>query len=509
MNKEKQRIVYRIVMTALIILIQIAWFLYYLMELTTYSVWISVGFTILSILVILHIISKDENPAYKIAWIIPILLAPLFGGLLYLCFGDKKPAKFMTRKLDLEYEVTKPLKCQDKKTEAALRAEDDRFAGTSYYVASCGYPAFRNTDVTYYSIGEDMFRDMMEELEKAEHYIFLEYFIIQEGVMWNQMLELLTRKAAEGVDVRLIYDDMGSVAKLPSRYYKEIEKRGIKCMSFNPVVPLFSLVMNNRDHRKILVIDGNVAFNGGINLADEYINVIDKFGHWKDTGVRLKGEGVWNFTLMFLEMWNAYRKEDRDLTHFMPTDDYVDSCQDPGYVQPYADTPLDDENVGENVYLEILSQAKEYVYIMTPYLILDNEVKTALCQAAKRGVDVRIVTPGIPDKPTVYRLTRSNYGPLLQAGVKIYEYTPGFVHAKSFLCDDKIGVVGTINLDFRSLYLHFECATLMYRCPALEDLKRDTLETMEKSREIRPGGFRSSLWNRLIDAVLRVLAPLL
>lgn len=508
MSKEKQHSLYRVFGTCVLILLQIAWILVFVFELASYSIYTTAFFTVFSLLMALHIINKDDNPAYKIAWLIPILAAPLVGGLMYFLYGDKKPAKFMRKKLDAEYEITKPFKAQDPEAYAHLKEVSERFCGTSRYVCACGYPIFENTEVTYYSVGEDMFQAMMAEMEKAEHYIFLEYFIIEEGVMWDQMLDLMTKKAANGVDVRLIYDDMGSAAKLPGKYDRQMEEKGIKCMRFNPFLPVFDLVMNNRDHRKILVIDGHTAFNGGINLSDEYINEVVKFGHWKDTGVCLKGEGVWNFTLMFLEMWNAYRKEDVDLNVFRPKVYHPEPFKGDGFVQPYSDTPLDEENLGENVYMEILAQAKRYVYIMTPYLIVDHEMKTALCQAAKRGVDVRIITPGIPDKPMVFRLTRSNYKPLLEAGVRIYEYTPGFIHAKSFVSDDKLGVVGTINLDYRSLYLHFECATMMYRCPALMDLKKDSLETMEKSKEIQPGEFHSTWLYRLLDAILRVCAPL-
>ncbi len=509
MSKDRQRQIYRVLITGILILLQINWLLFSFFKLASYSIYTSAFFTILSLMMALHIISKDENPAYKIAWLIPILTVPLVGGLMYFLYGDKKPAKFMRRKLDQEYGLTQPFKCQKPETKVYLKMVSERFCGTSHYVGNCGYPIHSDTDVTYYAVGEDMFRDMLAEMERAQHYIFLEYFIIEEGIMWDQMLEVMTRKAAEGVEVRLMYDDMGSAFKLPGKYDKEMERRGIQCMRFNPFIPVFSLVMNNRDHRKILVVDGHTAFNGGINLSDEYINEKVKFGHWKDTGVRLRGEAVWNFTLMFLEMWNAYRGGDADLTRYMPHVYHPAAFSGEGFVQPYGDTPLDEENLGENVYMEILAQAKQYVYIMTPYLILDNEMKTALCQAAKRGIDVRIITPGIPDKPTVFRLTRSNYTPLLEAGVRIYEYTPGFIHAKSFVCDDKIGVVGTINLDYRSLYLHFECATLMYRCPALLDLKRDTLETIEKSKEIMPGEFHAGGFYELWDSVLRVLAPLL
>ena len=353
-----------------------------------------------------------------------------------------------------------------------------------------------------------MFADMLAVLEKAEHYIFLEYFIVSEGKMWDRILEVLKQKAAQGVDVRVIYDDMGCLARLPAGYHSWLEKEGIKCMAFNPVVPLISLVMNHRDHRKIMVVDGHTAFTGGINLADEYINVKARFGYWKDTGIRLKGEAVWSFTVMFLEMWNAYRNEDDDIQKYRPSVWHPDPFTGEGIVCPYTDTPLDGEPLAENIYLDILNQAQKYVYIFTPYLILDDVMRNTLCHAAARGVDVRIVTPGIPDKKVVFRLTRSNYAMLLKAGVRIYEYTPGFIHAKSYICDDEFGVVGSVNMDYRSLYLHFECAALLYQTEALTELKRDVLDTIGQSREIMLEDCKKGFFGELFDSVLRVFAPL-
>ena len=279
-------------------------------------------------------------------------------------------------------------------------------------------------------------------------------------------------------------------------------------MAFNKFRPLLSLVMNNRNHRKMLVVDGHTAFTGGINIADEYINVKERFGHWKDTGIKLKGEGSWSFTLMFLEMWNAFYKTDDNYDKFKTSKDSWENYQSDGYIQPYSDSPIDDETIGENIYIELLAQAKKYVYIFTPYLIIDNEMKHALCMAAKRGVDVRIVTPGIPDKKIIYRLTRSNYAPLLKAGVRIYEYTPGFLHAKSYVCDDEIAVVGTINMDYRSLYLHFECGVLVYKAKSIMDLKKDSIEVIGNSMEVNESDIKKRFLGRLIDAILRLIAPL-
>lgn len=507
-RKVRRLLFNRITITGALILIQLAWLLAAFTELAYLSPWIGAGLSAMSLLVVLYIVRKDDNPAYKIGWIILILLIPLLGALLYLCFGNKRPARGMRRRFRRAQALTRPVLGQNPAAAAGLAG---RPLATARYVARYGpWPVWRNTDVTYYPVGEAMFADMMAALESARHYIFLEYFIVHQGsYMWESMLAVLKRKAAQGVEVRMMYDDLGSVAILPGDYWLQMEQAGIKCMAFNPFVPVMSLVMNNRDHRKILVVDGHTAFNGGINLADEYINRTHPHGHWKDTGLRLVGEGVWNFTVMFLETWNAFRPTETDLAAFRPAAHHPAPFTGTGYVQPFGDTPLDDEPLSENVYNEILAQALDYVYICTPYLSISNEMQAALCTAAKRGVDVRIITPGIPDKKIVYRLTRSYYPPLLQAGVKIFEYTPGFIHAKSYVSDDRLAVVGTINMDFRSLYLHFECGTLLYGCRAVADVKADFLETQAKCRTVRLSDCRTGFFGGLWNAVLRVLAPLL
>lgn len=511
MSEHLRKVFNRIVWTALLILLQIIWFAIFFLKLADYSTEITITLTICSLIMVIYLVGKDDNPMFRMGWIVLIMTFPLFGGLFYLSFGDKKPSRKMRRKLSLEHDELKGFMPQSKTTYKELEKIDYRAAMTSKYVTDFSYyPVCKNTKTKYYPVGQDMLEDMLDAIEQAEVYIFLEYFIIQEGKMWNSILDLLVKKAAEGVEVRIIYDDIGCVATLPPKYDLYIESLGknMHCMSFNPFVPVFSLVMNNRDHRKIMVIDGKVAFNGGINLADEYINEVSKYGYWKDTAVRIEGEAVWNFTIMFLETWRAYRKDNFEIEYFMP--DYGKMhIEEAGFVQPFCDTPLESEPIAENVYIEILNQAEKYVYIFTPYLIIDNEMKIALCLAAKRGVDVRIVTPGIPDKKIIYRLTRSNYEPLIKAGVKIYEYTPGFIHAKSYVCDDKFAIVGTINMDYRSLYLHFECGTYMYGTKAIEYIKEDCLKTFNKSYLINNKNRKYSLIGRLFDAILRVLSPML
>ena len=335
----------------------------------------------------------------------------------------------------------------------------------------------------------------------------MEYHAIEDSVSWAGIESILREKAAAGVEVRILYDDVGSIFFIGKSFTKRLQQEGIQCRAFNPISPLLNTFMNNRDHRKIVVIDGKVGFTGGYNMADRYFNVNSPYGHWKDTGIKLTGDAVKSLTAQFLEMWNATQEEAEDQSKFFP--DVVYTAKESGFVQPYADTPLDSETTGENVYLNLIKNAKHYVYITTPYLIIDDEMERELTLAARRGVDVRIVTPGIPDKKMAFKATRSHYARLVAYGVRIYEYTPGFMHAKQFVCDDEVATVGTINLDFRSLYLHFECGTLLYGGSAVSDLKRDCLATQEKSREVQmAGGRRPRLLRDLLDAVLRALSPL-
>ncbi len=500
----------RVVVVGLALLVQLSWYLLFLNRLANYSIVVNGFFRVLSVIILLYLIRKDENSAYKIAWMILIMVIPLLGGILYVMIGNKKPGKKLAAKMAVVKDsMTDALK-QNEDILQEIEEQDARVAGNIRYIGNYGpYPAWKNTTVEYFPVGEKMFDAMLKDLQAAKHYIYLEYFIIAEGVMWDMILEILERKVKEGVDVRLIYDDVGCVSLLPIHYTKIMESKGIKCMAFNRFVPFLSLAMNNRDHRKILVIDGHTAYNGGINLADEYINRKMRFGHWKDTGVRIHGEAVYNFSMMFLEMWNAFREPETDFKAFDPHRWHPEPFESDGYVVPYSDTPLDFEELGENVYINILNQAKNYVYIATPYLLISDEMENALCTAAKRGVDVRILMPGIPDKPMVFYMAKSYYPPLLRAGVKIYEYTPGFVHAKSYVCDDRIATVGTINMDFRSLYLHFECGTLLYGCKAVMDVKKDMEECFPKCHEVTMGDCRQGVIGDLLTSVLRVLAPLM
>ena len=414
----------RFAIMTLLILVQFGVFVVLLLELGDYTKWVSVLFTVLAVMMALFVIYRDDNPAYKIGWILLICLFPILGASMYAMVGNKRPSRRIKEKLEPVEKEHLPLLVGG---HLELGNIDSRLEGTVRYIEERGpYPPWDCTKTEYYSLADDAFRELINDLRQAQSFIFLEYFIVATGSMWDEIFQILKDKAASGVDVRLIYDDVGSINKIPVTFPRKLEEAGIKVLAFNPLRPVASLVYNNRDHRKILVIDGKIAYSGGFNIADEYINREERFGHWKDTGLRLEGKAVWNYTVMFLNMWNAFMPTDKDYLQFRPYfwDESFNHLND-GIVQPYSDSPLDDERIGEDVYLEIINQAKKYVYIFTPYLILDNEMITALQLAAKRGVDVRIVTPGIPDKKLVFRLTKSYYKPLLKAGIRIYQYTPG------------------------------------------------------------------------------------
>ena len=500
----------RMFLTGIIIVAQFGWILLMLSQVATRYYGFDLFFKFLSVAMVLYVIKKDDNPAYKIGWMLIMLLLPLFGGAMYLMVGNKRPTRRMRSRLERIYGVSKPLLKQDAEVSHRLEQRDQRLHGLANYLARNGrFPGWERTETRYFASGEAMFAEILAQLEGAEHFIFMEYFIISEGRMWDQVLEILTRKAAAGVDVRVIYDDMGSLTINRHKFLPELERRGIQVMAFNPFVPLPLFAMNNRDHRKILVIDGHTGFTGGINLADEYINARTRFGHWKDGGIMLHGEAVWSFTVMFLEMWNAFRQTDENARQFGPYVHHPGPFAADGYVQPFCDSPLDSETVSENVYLDLINQARHYVYIFTPYLVIDSTLQSALCLAAKRGVDVRVVTPGIPDKKIVFRLTRSYYTPLLREGVRIYEYTPGFLHAKCLVTDDEKAVVGSVNLDFRSLYLHFECGALLYEAGCVADIRTDVAHTFTQCHEVKLDDRKQSFFGTLIDAILRVFSPLL
>ncbi len=510
MRRFLQRALNRVVITAIIVLIQVAFFLLEILRWGNYYVGIAFVLRLLTVCAVIYIIWRPNNPAVKLAWVVPILIFPLFGGVMYLFFGHVIVPKKLKESMDRTNALVQKNLEQDETVREALARENLAIANQSGYILKyAGTPVWNHTASTYYADGLPYWEALLADLEQAQHFIFLEYFILGEGRMWNTVLEVLERKAREGVEVRLMYDDVGCVFLLPKNYNEIIEKKGIKCVAFNRLVPFLSLVLNNRDHRKIVVIDGRVGYTGGINMADEYINDIHPYGeHWKDAGIRIEGEAVWNFTVMFLQMWNMSRYTEEDYGRYRYQ--FKEPVVGKGYVQPYMDTPLDNEILGENVYLNMIGNARKYVYIYTPYLVTDNEMITALKLASKRGVDVRIVTPGVPDKKFVYWLTQSNYQNLIEAGIAVYQYTPGFIHAKCVLCDDETAIVGTINFDYRSFYHHFECGVFLYRADVIEALKKDMEETFAVSEQITLEWCRDKFVKiNVIGPILKLFSPLL
>ena len=492
-----------------LILVQVIFFVILLTFLESVSAIVQIILSITGLLLVLYISNKNQNPAYKIAWLILIMALPVFGMTMYFFFSQRRLGK-KGRAKTAEILGQTRAHLHDGGATQLLHSEGGSAERQSAYIANTSsYPPYRNTQAKYYATGETFFEDLLTELEKAEQYIYMEYFILQEGKMWGSIREILEKKAMQGLDVRLMYDDIGCIGKLPGGYWKQMEQKGIKCVVFNPLRPVLNSLFNNRDHRKITVIDGITGFCGGANLADEYINAEQRFGNWKDASIRLTGEGVWSLLMMFAHLWSF--TTDENIDDFLPEKpDYTATESEAGIVQPFADMPFDEHYVGEGVFLNMIAHAKKYLYINTPYLIPGNEVMSALTVAAQSGVDVRITVPGIPDKKTVYMVTQANCAQLVQAGVKVYEYSPGFIHSKTFVCDDQFGFVGTINVDFRSLYLNFECGVWLYQTPCIQDMKQDFLETASLCRTVDRAQIANTPWHqKFLRAVMRIFGPLM
>lgn len=517
MKRFASKIFSKLVICGVIILLQFGWIVYMTYVATERNAFLNAGLHALAVILALYVANKITNPFNKLSWVFLILVFPIFGCPAYYMFGRPELTRKSRIRLKKTIEYMNQYRRDDKEQmEEIKRNAPEVYKQVSYLSSFVGFPLCREESTGYYPCGEDVFLQILEDIRNAKHYVFLEYFILAPGKMLDTIVDLLEEKAKEGVLVRLIYDDMGSISTFSTKDCRRLREKGIDCISFNPFRPILSVIMNNRDHRKILVVDGRIAYTGGFNLADEYINELPRFGYWKDAAIRITGEGAWEFTAMFLEMWNYIKREEEDCTPYLVK--AQKGAERPlgqeggsgGYVVPYEDSPLDREFVGENVYLNMIAEAREYVYIFTPYLIIGSEMVTALTNAAKCGVDVRIVTPGIPDKKAVFLVTQSNYKQLLLGGVKIYQYTPGFLHSKCFVADDKYAVVGTINLDFRSLYLHFECGAFLYKTAAVMQVKQDALETIDKSQKITLEFCKKKnpfVW--LAQFILNLFSPLL
>ena len=510
MKKILRFLISRVFWFSLLIVVQIGIFAVILFNISNYSTYLYAAFVLFSLIIVIWLVAKDDNPSYKITWIILIMTQPVVGWFFYLKFGNKTlPHRYWEKIAANEAAHPALFTAEEGDTAALLEQYPHHRVLTDYIRNISGFPAYGGTQMEYAPLGEDFFRQLMRELPKAKKFIFLEYFILEKGLMWDSVLEILRERAAAGVEVCVIYDDFGCIQRLSASYPKELAGFNIKAVPYNPMRPSMDPSLNYRDHRKICVIDGQVGFTGGINLADEYINKVERFGHWKDTSVLLRGAAVRSLTRMFLQQWTLNAGSD---TLDRPEEEYLTARALPaqGYAQPYPDSPLDHFNVAENAYLHLIQRADHYVYITTPYLILDNEFVTTLKTTAESGVDVRIITPSHPDKWYVHMVSRSYYQTLIQSGVKIYEYQPGFIHAKMCLCDDEAAMVGTANLDYRSLYLHYENAVLLYHTPVLAEIKKDIEETLEKSRLITIEELRSKLrGTSALCALLKLLAPLM
>lgn len=500
----------RVMFTVLCLLIQLGWLIGLVWRLNQYYVWFSIALDIIAVIVVVRLNANNDFAAGRLVWAIVILALPVFGIFLYLCFGRTGLSRNVKKKYGAVEKRFSPELTQKPSVMEALCEQNVYIHNQVGYICSTsGFPVYQDTGVTYFPQTEPALEAMLRDLEEAREFIFMEYFAVEDAEAFARIHEVLKKKAAQGVEVRFIYDDFGSIGFVKPEFSRRLNSEGIKCRIFNMLVPFLYIFMNHRDHRKITVIDNRISYSGGYNIADEYFNITHPYGHWKDTGIRLEGSAVRSHTVMFLEMWNSIRDTDIDYACYLKPPQALPASAS-GFVQPYSDTPLDNVTLGKNVYLNILKNAAQYVYISTPYLIIDDEMEKELCLAAQRGVDVRIITPGIPDKKLVFLLTQSYYPALIEAGVRIYQYSPGFIHAKGYVCDGQCAVVGTINMDYRSLYLHFECGTYLYGCPAISDIKEDFDATFPLCREIGLDYSRSrSVWVRAFQCILRLFAPLL
>lgn len=511
-HKWMVQIFRRRVLLAILIIVQFSIFAYMVNQSVAYSIVIESLFTLLSIMIALHVVGKKGKEAYKITWILQVLIFPVFGALFYLMFNRQTKTKKLQKKLKQVYQFHRPYLLTEPDNLAQASKIYPEYAAQMYYLQeTMGFPVYTQTNVEYYSIGEDYFQAILQTLSEAKKYIFFEFFIVSEGKMWREIKEILIQKAAEGVEVRVMFDDIGSFVTLPRDTKAELENYGIQCRVYNPFHPVITSAQNNRDHRKILSIDGTIAFTGGVNIADEYINEIERFGHWKDTGIKMTGPAAWGQTLIFLQLWQTMDQElsAKDMKHLLPEFETAATLPKLGFVQPYADSPTDTQNVGEHVFVKMIHQAKKSILIYTPYLILDENLEMALTLAAQSGLKVQIIMPKKWDKYLVHMTSRSYYRDLIEAGVEVYEYTKGFMHAKSIIVDDETAVIGTINFDYRSLYLHFENAVVLYGVPEIDAMLKDFEQTITFSEKILLSELSQSLATRLAQRTLRLFAPLM
>lgn len=497
----------RLILVALAFLIQLAVIVLFVVRFQQHIVWATTVLQLLGLFVTFFIIGSDTNAAFKITWLVFIGLVPVLGLIVYLLFGTPNATRMSKRAFNKNHAALAEFLHTDKNALKQLESIDFGIANQFRYVQDNeGYPVYHNTDVTFYADASDGLEAQLKDLAHAQKFIFMDYHAIEDNTSFERIARILEERAHAGVEVRLMYDDVGSLGFINHTFLRKMRDRGIQCKVFNPLLPFLNIFVNNRDHRKITVIDGEIGFTGGYNLANEYFNIDSPYGHWKDTGVRLQGDAVQSLTASFLEMWHYAQKDDEDFSVYLHRPSYT--SHEKGFIAPYADTPTDNSATGENVYLNAIKYAKHSVYIATPYFIISDEMNRELALAAERGIDVHIITPGIPDKKIIYRVTRSYYGRLASRGVHFHEYTPGFIHEKQLLVDDELAIVGTINFDYRSLYHHFENAVLLYGYEAIQGIKEDFLETLDVSTDVTQAHKNKARLTNFSDIILRLMAPL-
>ncbi len=494
MKRLVRMIVSRTSLILLLLLAQIALFLYLIDFISQYR-YISTAFYVISVLIVIYLITREENPIYKLSWIIPILIFPLFGGIFYLLYRQRNVSSNVQARHDA-INKSRSSYVEDYKTMNQSKE--------STYLNRQSWPTYQRTKTDFLDSGESLFEALIKDLKEAKSYIFMEFFIINKGTMWTEILDILKMKVKEGVEVKVLYDDFGS-SGLPYQYKKKLRNEGIEAYSFNPMRIHLNFAMNYRDHRKIVVIDGNIGYTGGINIGDEYINRLKPFGHWQDAGIRLEGRAVWSLLLGFLENWRFTSRKDVDYLSYKGT---TDQDEDDGYVTPFSDTPLDKELSTKNIYLSLINSAKSSIYITSPYLIIDNELTTALKFAAKSGIDVKIIIPYIADKKIIFMVTESYVPELMGAGVKVYRYTPGFIHSKMMIVDNQKAMIGTANLDFRSLYLHFENMVYLDHCKTIHEMTSFFNKTVDQSMLVSEFNKRG-LPYRLLQIIFRGFSSLM
>ena len=501
----------RMLIIFLMVVVQIMVLLVSFLWLGSYLHYIWEGMSLLGAVLIIYIVNRDEPAEFKVSWIIPICIFPVLGALIYVFVMSNAGGIGLKTKMYVRTKETEGLLRTSTETAAALKECPEQYRGFSHYMEHRGgYPAYHNSEAVYYPLGEDKFADLLQELKKAQRFIFLEYFIVERGIMWNAVLDILKEKVKEGVEVRVMYDGMCSIVLLPYTYPKQLQKFGIKAKMFAPIIPFVSTSQNNRDHRKIVVIDGKVAFTGGVNLADEYINEKVLFGHWKDVAVKITGDAARSFTVMFLQMWKVSEKGKEDYEKYLTGITYEKPLYHDGFVIPYGGMPTMKEELTKTVYESMIHNAVKYVHIMTPYFIVEQGFLDSMRFAAERGVEVAMILPHIPDKKIVYYIARTFYPALLRAGVKIYEYVPGFIHAKAFVSDDISAAVGTVNLDYRSFYHHFECGVSFYDNKVVGKVEEDFQATLKKCKEVTWEYYRKiPLLQKLLGRTFRLFGPLM